>query len=181
MTWTFDDGHTPFNIMNLYEGNVGEMWGMDGYFGGSGYGTVPRNYFTGFNPNYGVAGEAIQLLRLGYNYNIVGNVLGSTSQNPQAYTGCSMYGSGTTWIYRLGYPNSGNCGLGEDTRTARSPRRSCAGATTITLTRRRGSSHLKCLLGCRYLPVMRFLSLTTIRAHRPGGQPVSRGRRSALM
>ena len=112
VTWTFDDGHTPFNIMNLYEGNVGEMWGMDGYFGGSGYGTVPRNYFTGFNPNYGVAGEAIQLLRLGYNYNIVGNVLGSTSQNPQAYTGCSMYGSGTTSIYRLGYPNSGNCGLG---------------------------------------------------------------------
>jgi hypothetical protein len=120
VTWTFDDGHAPFNIMNLYEGNIGEMWGMDGYFGGSGYGTVLRNYFTGFNPNYGVAGEAVQLLRLAYNYNLVGNVLGSTNQmrlrgwlriKPTAYTGCSMYGSGTTSIYRLGYPNSGNCSL----------------------------------------------------------------------
>jgi hypothetical protein len=138
VTWTFDDGHAPFNIMNLYEGNIGEMWGMDAYFGGSGYGavlrnyftgfnpnygvageavqplrlrTVLRNYFTGFNPNYGVAGEAIQLLRLAYNYNLVGNVLGSTNQNPAAYTGCSMYGSGTISIYRLGYPNSGNCSL----------------------------------------------------------------------
>jgi hypothetical protein len=124
VTWTFDDGHAPFNIMNLYEGNIGEMWGMDAYFGGSGYGTVLRNYFTGFNPNYGVAGEAVQLLRLGYNYNLVGNVLGSTNQNPVAYTGCSMYGSRTTSIYRLmygffrttsiyrlGYPNSGNCSL----------------------------------------------------------------------
>jgi hypothetical protein len=104
VTWTFDDGHAPFNIMNLYEGNIGEMWGVDSYFGGSGYGTALRNYFTGFNPNYGVRSEAVWIDRLAYYYNLVGNVLGSASQNPTAYTGCN-----TRAIYRLGYPNLGNC------------------------------------------------------------------------
>ncbi|MCX7898996.1 MAG: hypothetical protein N2444_02725, partial [Methylocystis sp.] len=33
VTWTFDDGHAPFNIMNLYEGNIGEQWGADNYYG----------------------------------------------------------------------------------------------------------------------------------------------------
>ncbi len=104
VTWTFDDGHAPFNMMNLYEGNIGEMWGADNYFGGTGYGTALRNYFTGFNPNYGVAGEAVWLDRLAYNYNLVGNVLGSANQKPTAYTGCD-----TQAIYRLGYANPGNC------------------------------------------------------------------------
>ncbi len=106
VTWTFDDGHAPFNVANLYEGNTGEMWGMDGYFGGSGMGTVLRNYITGFNANYSVSGDAIQIKRLGYYYNIVGNVLGSANQKPTAYdTGC-----GVTNIFQLGYPNIGNCG-----------------------------------------------------------------------
>ena len=104
VTWTFDDGHAPFNIMNLYEGNVGEMWGADGYFGGSGYGTALRNYFTGFNPNYGARGDVVWLRRLSYYYNIVGNVLGSAGQSPTAYSGC-----GNRAIYQLGYPNLGNC------------------------------------------------------------------------
>ena len=43
---------------------------------------------TGYNPNYGVSGDAIQIKRLDYYYNIVGNVVGSTNQNPAAYTGC---------------------------------------------------------------------------------------------
>jgi hypothetical protein len=105
VAWTFDDGHAPFNIMNLYEGNIGEMWGMDGYFGGSGYGTALRNYFTGFNPNYGATGDAVQLKRLGYYYNMVGNILGSANQNPVAYA----IGCGGPVIYQLGYPNIGNC------------------------------------------------------------------------
>ncbi|MFO1103309.1 MAG: DUF4082 domain-containing protein [Methylocystis sp.] len=104
VTWTFDDGHAPFNIMNLYEGNVGEMFGADNYYGGSGYGTALRNYFTGFNPNYGVSNEAVWLDRLAYNYSLIGNVVGSANQKPTAYLGC-----GVSAIYRLGYPNLGNC------------------------------------------------------------------------
>jgi hypothetical protein len=83
------------------------MWGMDGYFGGSGYGTVLRNYWTGYNPNYGVTGDAAQIKRLGYYYNLIGNVIGSAKQVPASYqTGC-----GSPNIYQLGYPNIGNCSL----------------------------------------------------------------------
>ena len=105
VTWSFDDGHAAFNIMNLYEGNIGEMMGADNYFGGSGYGTVLRNYFTGYNPNFGVTGDAVWLDRLAYYYNVVGNVLGSKNQAPKAYSGCNAPA-----IYRLGMPNLGNCG-----------------------------------------------------------------------
>ncbi|MEN9913003.1 MAG: hypothetical protein RLY66_411 [Candidatus Parcubacteria bacterium] len=106
VTWTFDDGHAPYNAYNLYEGNTGEMWGMDGYFGGAGQGTLLRNYFTGFNPNGSTArGDAVWIKRFGYYYNIVGNVLGSSQQNPAAYaTGCNAPG-----VYQFGYPNISNC------------------------------------------------------------------------
>ncbi|MGE3229296.1 MAG: hypothetical protein AB7J30_07650 [Hyphomicrobium sp.] len=104
VTWTFDDGHAPFNVRNLYEGNIAEMWGSDSYFGGSGYGVALRNHFTGFNPLHEVASEAVWLGRLAYNYSLVGNVLGSPQQAATAYAGC-----GTPAIYRLGYPNLGNC------------------------------------------------------------------------
>ena len=106
VTWTFDDGHAPFNIMNLYEGNIGEMWGVDGYFGGAGLGTVLRNYFTGFNPNYSVKGDAVQIKRLSYYYNLIGNVVGSANQAPVGYLGC-----GGPYVYQLGMPNIGNCDL----------------------------------------------------------------------
>lgn len=105
VTWTYDNSHDPFQVMNLYEGNIGEMFGADGYYGGAAYGTALRNYFLGYNLNGNVSGNAVQLKRLNYYYNIIGNVLGSNSQNPTVYaTGCS-----TPNIFELGYPNSGNC------------------------------------------------------------------------
>lgn len=106
VTWTLDDDHAPFNIMNLYEGNIAEMAGADAYFGGSGYATWNRNYLRGFNPNFNAKGDALWLDRLNYFENVVGNVLGSTSQVPTAYSGCN-----SPAIYRLGYPNLGNCDL----------------------------------------------------------------------
>ena len=87
--------------MNLCEGNIGEMWGTDGYFGGSGYGTVLRNYLTGFNPNYSVKGDAIQIKRLSYYYNLAGNVLGSTSQHPTAYDTDVACQISTSWVIRI--------------------------------------------------------------------------------
>jgi hypothetical protein len=105
VTWNLDDNHAPFPVMNLYEGNIADMWGADGYFGGVGYATALRNHFTGYNPNFSAKGPAIALKRLTYNYNIVGNVLGSSSQSPVGYgTGC-----GNATIFELGYPNIGNC------------------------------------------------------------------------
>jgi hypothetical protein len=101
---TLDDGHAPFNQFNLYEGNIAEMFSADNYFGGAANGTALRNYFNGWNRMGNVYGNPIQLSAYAYNYNLVGNVLGSTQSGPNAFTGC-----GDTAIYRLGYPNLGNC------------------------------------------------------------------------
>jgi hypothetical protein len=99
-------------MMNLWEGNVSEMFGSDGYFGGSSHGTILRNYFTGYNPNSGNTDNPVRFNRLSYYYNMVGNVLGSTQMSPAKY-GETLDGCGgeCSAIYRLGYPNIGNAGL----------------------------------------------------------------------
>src|SRR5262249_45876711 len=70
VTWTFTDNHGPHDMMNLWEGNIGEMFGSDGYFGGSSHGTIARNYFTGFNPISGAKGEPLRFNRLSYYYSL---------------------------------------------------------------------------------------------------------------
>jgi len=112
VTWMFTDNHGPHDMMNLWEGNITEMFGSDGYFGGSSHGTVLRNYFTGYNPNSGNTDNPVRFNRLSYYYNMVGNVLGSTQMNPIRYTETLDACGGTCRaIYRLGYPNIGNSGL----------------------------------------------------------------------
>ena len=103
-------------MMNLWEGNIGEMFGSDGYFGGSSHGTVARNYFTGHNPISGARGNPVRLNRLSYYYNLVGNVLGSTPAPPTAYQEVgSNCGGVCKGIYRLGYPDIGNASLTDNT------------------------------------------------------------------
>lgn len=111
VTWTFMDNHGPHDMMNLWEGNVGEMFGSDGYFGGSSHGTAFRNHLTGFNRNSGNSGEPVRLNRLSYYYNMVGNVLGSSVWTPAKYNQSAENCAGGTGIYRIGYPNIGNCSL----------------------------------------------------------------------
>jgi hypothetical protein len=112
VTWMLTDNHGPHDMMNLWESNVSEMFGSDGYFGGSSHGTILRNYFTGYNPNSGNIDNPMRFNRLSYYYSLVGNVLGSTQMNPTKYAetldGC---GGSCTGVYRLGYPNIGNAGL----------------------------------------------------------------------
>jgi hypothetical protein len=115
VTWTMADNHGPHDMMNLWEGNTGEMFGSDGYFGGSSHGTVFRNYITGVNPRGGV-GNPIILNRLSYYYNIVGNVLGSDALAPGKYVETADSCAGRCdAIYRLGYPNIGNSSLTDAT------------------------------------------------------------------
>ena len=59
--------------------------------------------------------DPVRLNRLSYYYNIVGNVLGSTSENPIKYQENLDNCSGGPAIYRLGYPNIGNCGVSDVT------------------------------------------------------------------
>src|SRR5215471_7055363 len=138
VTWMFTDNHGPHDMMNLWEGNIGEMFGSDGYFGGSSHGTALRNHFTGYNPIFGTSDDPVRLNRLSYYYNLVGNVLGSANQRPPGPLRLSRLSdyynlarsvlgltnkaplryeenldncAGGSAIYRLGYPNIGNCGL----------------------------------------------------------------------
>lgn len=111
VTWTFADNHGPHDMMNLWEGNVGEMFGSDGYFGGSSHATVFRNHLTGYNRNSGNYDEPVRLNRLTYFYNIVGNVLGSSSWAAAKYNQTTDNCVGGAGIFRLGYPNIGNCTL----------------------------------------------------------------------
>ncbi len=115
VSWTFADNHGPHDMMNLWEGNVGEMFGSDGYFGGSSHATVFRNHLTGYNRNSGASDEPVRLNRLAYYYNIVGNVLGSSVWTAAKYSQTADGCSGGVGIYRLGYPNIGNCGLSDVT------------------------------------------------------------------
>jgi hypothetical protein len=115
VTWMFTDNHGPHDMMNLWEGNVGEMFGSDGYYGGSSHGTIVRNFFTGYNPNFGTKDDPVRLNRLSYDYNFVGNVLGSANEAPKKYVVNSDGCTGGPAIYRLGFPNIGNCGLADST------------------------------------------------------------------
>ena len=111
VTWMFTDNHGPHDMMNLWEGNIGELFGSDGYFGGSSHGTLLRNHFTGYNPLFRSNGDPIRLNRFSYFYNLVGNVLGSADQAPLNYQQTLNNCAPGVAIYRLGYPNIGNCGL----------------------------------------------------------------------
>lgn len=118
VTWTFADNHGPHDMMNLWEGNVGEMFGSDGYFGGSSHATVFRNHLTGYNRNSGATDEPVRLNRLTYHYNIVGNVLGSSVWTAAKYNQTADGCTGGVGIFRLGYPNIGNCSLTDVTGNA---------------------------------------------------------------
>lgn len=114
-TWMFDDNHGAHNMMNLWEGNAGEMFGADGYYGSSSHGTALRNFFTGYNPLFRSTTDPIRLNRLSYYYSLIGNVLGSANTRIGAYDqGDSTCKRGVA-VYRLGYPNIGNCSLSDVT------------------------------------------------------------------
>lgn len=105
----FSDNHGPHDMMNLWEGNVGEMLQADAYYGSSSHGTLFRNHFTAQNAAKTGNFKAISLDRWAYYYNVVGNVLGGPGTTFAYYEASDdnfPYENAT--IYRLGYPNIGN-------------------------------------------------------------------------
>jgi hypothetical protein len=107
----FNDNHGPHDMMNLFEGNVGEMFISDGYFGSGSHTTLFRNYLLGLNPRYQISLWAVALDRWAYYYNVVGNVLGVSTPKPKLYEMAAENCPGGPAVYRLGYPNMGNCSL----------------------------------------------------------------------
>jgi MYXO-CTERM domain-containing protein len=105
----FSDNHGPHDMMNLWEGNVGEMFQSDGYFGSGSHATLFRNHFTAQNAAKQGNFKAVSLERWTYHYNIVGNLLGGPDTTYAYYEAAlDNYGLENATIYRLGYPNIGN-------------------------------------------------------------------------
>jgi PKD repeat protein len=113
---TADDSHGPPCVFNLWEGNVGEIFGNDGYYGSAGFGTYFRNRIWGTTSEMDYADQCcLELTHWSYMYTVVGNVLGTPAGSTWNTTGRSSQvyeASGGSFqspqIYRLGYPDMGN-------------------------------------------------------------------------
>lgn len=107
-----NSNHAPYNQFILFEGNVAPQYKNDGYFGGTGWDTVFRNWLYGLElgqPTYGVAAVMNRLSRF---ENLVGNVFGhgtggtgASFGNPNISNGssngvASMYGTISTLTTR---------------------------------------------------------------------------------
>jgi PKD repeat protein len=129
----YSGNHTPYPIMNLWEGNYGNEFHSDFYYGPSSAATLVRNYLTGSDPDILQNRVVINLDAHQWSNSIVGNVLGSSGVSapvsPAMAKTTISYANSTplTWtldpgtrsfsysenvIYRLGYPFMGNNGTG---------------------------------------------------------------------
>ena len=102
------DNHGPHNMFNLFEGNVGQNFASDGYYGSASDETLFRNYFNGqYDRALYMDENAINLEHWSTSYNIIGDILGTSG----GYSSI-LYASGNSYqngvIYRFGYPNMGN-------------------------------------------------------------------------
>lgn len=104
----FSVNHGPHNMFNLFEGNIGEMFQSDGYFGSASHNTLFRNNFTGTFASSNIWQRAVDLCRWSYYFNAAANVLGSTNQAFTYSTTTNVFND--PLIYRFGFPNMGNMG-----------------------------------------------------------------------
>lgn len=101
--------HGAHGAMNLWEGNVSEQFQNDGYHGSTSHQTLFRNWFHGLHSTYDSNRKMVDLCRFSYFHNVVGNVLGHSSWQPNYYSITNRgYGYTISTIYRLGYPNMGD-------------------------------------------------------------------------
>ncbi len=113
---TADDSHGPTCVFNLWEGNVGEIFGNDGYYGSAGFGTYFRNRIWGTTSEMNYADQCcLELTHWSYMYSVVGNVLGTpqgSSWNTTGEYSQIFEASGNSFqspqIYRLGFADMGN-------------------------------------------------------------------------
>jgi len=104
--------HGPHNMMNLVEGNIAGGMGSDGYFGSTSHITVVRNWLTATHPTATDNLIAANIGRWNNYFNLVGNVLGtSTFSKTGQFQPVTSFSYGTQVIYKLGFPNMGNNGF----------------------------------------------------------------------
>lgn len=103
------DHHSGFSMLNLFEGNCGQMFQQDGYHSGAAKDTLFRNWFHTWMPTHTGLPRAIDLNRGSRDFNIVGNILGDARRTGWYYTITNQFYTQTTpVILRLGFPQPGN-------------------------------------------------------------------------
>lgn len=102
------DNHGGHNMMNLYEGNVGQMFESDGYWGSSSHGTLLRNWFSGKYSDQLYNHVAVKLNHFASYYNIVGNILGHPAETASYESEVQGFPATLHLIYRLGFPFIGS-------------------------------------------------------------------------
>jgi hypothetical protein len=103
------DHHSGFSMLNLFEGNSGQMFQQDGYHSGAAKGTLFRNWFHTWMPTHSGLPRAIDLNRGSRDFNIVGNILGDARRTGWYYTITNQFYTQTIpVILRLGFPSPGN-------------------------------------------------------------------------
>ena len=126
--------HSPFPAYNLFEGNYTGQFQVDYYYGASGWGTVYRNRIAGNSAATTQHRVAVSIDANSRGYSIVGNQLGErtapntltlalpgvTRTYAQPGTISWSYDPGSAsfsspYIYRLGFPYSGNNSTGSGT------------------------------------------------------------------
>jgi hypothetical protein len=104
----YEASHGPHTQYDLYEGNVGEKFQQDAYYGSAAYITVARNLLTGDNPLSANNNRIIDLCRFSRYFNIVGNVFGRPGNTYTYKATGEITPYATRYIYRFGYPNNDN-------------------------------------------------------------------------
>ncbi len=105
---SFDANHGAHNSYDLYEGNIASKFQSDGYWGSASELTVFRNWLNGTSPNTSQFAICVSLDRFTRNFNIVGNILGSTNYAYTYWNTNTGIGYSTPYIYTFGLPNMGN-------------------------------------------------------------------------
>jgi hypothetical protein len=119
--WLASDmnAHGAHSHMNLFEGNIGAKIYADFTHGSSSYNTFLRNNSIRDSSALAITNalRAVDVEKLQYYYNFVGNVLGQPSQIWTAFedNGSRTAGSGQ-YVYTWGYPSDG-AGASTDTQS----------------------------------------------------------------
>jgi hypothetical protein len=101
--------HIGFPMFNLYEGNVGQKWQSDFYFGSCALNTLFRNWWSGNEDTNVITAQRACVSPDSHSFsnNIVANVLGKSGITWGNYLPTNAnFGSNT--IYRMGYPFIGS-------------------------------------------------------------------------
>ena len=103
--------HGPHGLMDLFEGNIGPQFAPDAYHGSASHDTLFRNQFNGLCTGRANDRRVLNLCRGSYYFNVVGNIIGDSSWTPTGYEGVGGFAHTDSFMYVLGYPNSGNTSM----------------------------------------------------------------------